>query len=240
MEKRTTNRFQSPLMLFYDVRLLKTVLRALRVDSVKNVLEVGCGCGTDAIHVLDCSLHVVGVDVSINSRALKEGMTLLSDSKKARLSFLLSDAEYLPFQDNQFDIVLCKDLLHHVPTPETTLREMKRVARVGGNIVAIEANGFNPQMTVIGILHFSVDKGVFKNTDSRLAALFSKEAISDVSVGKTEYLPRAFLFDYRSPFSRLNSDLVIMCLSRMEDGLDKLSVARKFANYIIVHGIKKN
>ncbi len=38
----------------------------------------------------------------------------------------------LPFPDAQFDIVVCEQVLEHLPNPEFTLREIARVMRPGG------------------------------------------------------------------------------------------------------------
>jgi ubiquinone/menaquinone biosynthesis C-methylase UbiE len=238
VKQRTTSKLQNQFMSFYDSRLISIVLKIIGKNSVDNVLDVGCGCGTDAFHVSKCAQHVLGLDISLT--ALKEGNSLSSGCNKAKTSFMLSDTEYLPLKSNQFDLVLCKDLLHHVPAPVLTLKEMKRVAKVGGHVVAIEANGYNPQMATIGLIHYAVDKGVFKSTGERLKHLFQKAQFSEVGVNRTEFLPRAFLFEYRSPLSRFNSDFATSSLSKIEDAIAKSSIAMKFANYLIINGIKKN
>jgi len=238
IKQRTTSKLQNQFMSFYDSRLISIVLKIIGKTSVDSVLDVGCGCGTDAFHISKYAQNVLGIDISLT--ALKEGNSLSSGGNKAKTSFMLSDTEYIPIKSNQFDLVLCKDLLHHVPSPILTLKEMKRVTKVGGHVVAIEANGYNPQMVTIGLIHYSVDKGVFKSTAERLSNLFLKAQISEVAVNRTEYLPRAFLFEYRSPLSRFNSDFATMCLSKIEDALDQSSIIEKFANYLVIHGIKKN
>lgn len=41
----------------------------------------------------------------------------------------------LPFSNAAFDVVLCTELLEHVPDPEATLREIRRVLRDGGTLL---------------------------------------------------------------------------------------------------------
>ena len=44
-------------------------------------------------------------------------------------------AESLPFETEQFDLVVSCNMFHYVSQPMTALREMKRVLRVGGQLV---------------------------------------------------------------------------------------------------------
>ena len=43
-----------------------------------------------------------------------------------------ADAAYIPFVDNSFDVVICSELLEHVPNPPDVLNEVYRVLRPGG------------------------------------------------------------------------------------------------------------
>jgi SAM-dependent methyltransferase len=163
-----------------------------------------------------------------------------ADSEK--VSFIVGDAEHLPLRNDIFDIVFCKDLLHHVSNSVYAALEMRRVAKKNGNVVALEANGFNPQMILIGLIYFSVDKGVFKNTKARLIAIFTGAGLASVSAVETEFLPRHVLFEYRSPLSRLsvsNLKFILRIMYKMENNLQNSSIIKRFANYIIVQGVKE-
>lgn len=239
--RRALHKLQNVLVLFYDMRLIKTMLKILKAKPVDSILEVGCGQGTDAILISRYTHHVVAIDVSLN--ALKVATTLsLMKIGSEKISFIAADAEYLPLRRGLFDVVFCKDVLHHVSNPVSTVLEMKRVAKKDGKVVAIEANAYNPEMIFIGLIYFSVDKGVFKNTKTRLVATFKRAGLSCVSVEETEFLPRHLLFEYRSPlcrFSVSSSMLVLRTIRKMENNIQNLSIMRRFANYIIIHGVKK-
>lgn len=45
--------------------------------------------------------------------------------------FVNADGEQLPFKENEFDYVICNQVLEHVDYPETFVREQNRIARRG-------------------------------------------------------------------------------------------------------------
>lgn len=48
---------------------------------------------------------------------------------------VVADAADLPFRDNSFDVVLCSEVLEHVPKPRKVLSESYRVLRPGGSLL---------------------------------------------------------------------------------------------------------
>ena len=45
---------------------------------------------------------------------------------------MFGDAARLPFADGSFDVVVCLEVIEHLPQPEQVLREVNRVLRAGG------------------------------------------------------------------------------------------------------------
>lgn len=46
----------------------------------------------------------------------------------------VSDIEAIPVADASFDVVLCTEVLEHVPRPEAALREIARIVKPGGRV----------------------------------------------------------------------------------------------------------
>jgi ubiquinone/menaquinone biosynthesis C-methylase UbiE len=238
---RALNKLHNSLVLFYDTRLIRIVLEALGVRSVSNMLEVGCGQGTDAILFSRYANHTLAIDISPEALKIANILSRLKTCHE-RLSFIVGDADYLPLREDVFDIVFCKDLLHHVCDPMITLSEMKRVARISGKVLSIEANAYNPQMRVIGLIYFSVDKGVFKSTKERLITFFKRAGLSEIKTNEVEFLPRHILFEYRSPLCTeyfTESRYILTVITKIEDFMQTFSIMKKFANYHIIYGVKK-
>ena len=59
-------------------------------------------------------------------------------SNPPRIAFQQCDASLLPFPDASFDLVFTRYMLLHVPDPTAVIREMLRVTRPGGFVIAYE------------------------------------------------------------------------------------------------------
>lgn len=87
------------------------------------LLEVGCGTGHFTRWFARQGLQVVGLDAS---PAMLEQARLRNGTR-----YLLGDAQALPFEEQQFDLVALITTLEFVPDPVQVLREAMRVARRG-------------------------------------------------------------------------------------------------------------
>jgi ubiquinone/menaquinone biosynthesis C-methylase UbiE len=224
-------------MLFYDRRLIQMALQNSNADAI---LDVGTGQGTDALLLSENARRVVGIDISCNALHLARDLCRTTTGRD-KISFVVADAEHLPFRENMFDVVYCKDVLHHVSDSSLTVSEMKYTTKLGGRVVAIEANALNPQMLIIGLMYFSVDKGVFSNTKTRLCNLFTKKGLSNIGVMETELLPRHVMFEYRSPLNSLfksREQILLRMINEAEAFLQKMSFLRRFSNYLVIEGFK--
>lgn len=97
----------------------------------KQVLEVGCGLGSDLCEFARAGACVTGIDLSTKSAALArkrlQVYNLLGDAFEA-------DAERLPFREETFDLVYSFGVLHHTPRISQAIREIHRVLKLNGEI----------------------------------------------------------------------------------------------------------
>ncbi len=104
----------------------------------KDVLEIGCGIGTDGEEFAKNGARYVGIDLSPNSVELsKERFELFNVNGTFRA---VNAEEGLPFPDNSFDHIYSFGVIHHTPNPEKIAREMYRVLRPGGTFTVMLYN----------------------------------------------------------------------------------------------------
>jgi ubiquinone/menaquinone biosynthesis C-methylase UbiE len=95
----------------------------------QDLLEIGCGLGTDLACFARAGARVTGIDLVPRHLALtRQRFQLLG--LDARLE--LADAERLPYPDASFDAIYSFGVLHHTPEIGSAIAEMWRVLRPGG------------------------------------------------------------------------------------------------------------
>ena len=100
----------------------------------KNVLEVGCGIGTDAVNFARHGANYTGVDLSANSIELaKQRFDVYGLTGK----FVACDAEKLDevfTQGEKFDLIYSFGVIHHAPTPQNIVNCLPSLLSKGGEI----------------------------------------------------------------------------------------------------------
>lgn len=113
------------------------------VGTGGRVLDVGCRFGALTRSYLDGN-EVVGVDV--DRAALDEAAAL-------GIEPIWADAtELLPFEDESFDVVVLGELLEHLPLPQLTVAEGRRVLRPGGRLVGSVPNAYRLKRRLMFLL----------------------------------------------------------------------------------------
>lgn len=99
------------------------------LPTARSVLEVGCGTGVIAGEIARQGPAVVGLDIDA-------AMLAVARREAPAGRYVQGDALALPFPDDTFDVALCHYLLLWLADPIQGLREMARVVRPGGVVLA--------------------------------------------------------------------------------------------------------
>ncbi len=113
------------------------LLESLSLPSPSRCLDVGCGMGETTRQLagkLDKGVELTGVDQDPNLIDVARSVHGPADGK---ITFKQGDAAHLSFEDQTFDFVFTRYLLHHLDDPRAVIAEMLRVCKSGG-IVAIQ------------------------------------------------------------------------------------------------------
>lgn len=95
----------------------------------KQLLEVGCGIGTDLVRFAKGGADVTGVDISETALALAEQNARHSG---VTMKLELANGESLPFADESFDVVYGHGVLQYTAAADKMIAECRRVLRREG------------------------------------------------------------------------------------------------------------
>jgi SAM-dependent methyltransferase len=94
-----------------------------------SVLDLGCGAGNslDLFRKYDPNIAWVGLDI--------ENSPEVQTRKLRDANFATYDGTHIPFADNTFDLIYCKQVLEHVRYPQRFMSEAARVLRPKGCLI---------------------------------------------------------------------------------------------------------
>lgn len=117
-------------------------VRMLDLGRDDRVLDVGCGTGYATEALLREVRVVHGLDQSVHQleRAYEKF------GKAGRVRFYVGDAEQLPFRSGSFDVVWSSGSIEYWPDPVSTLVELRRVTRPGGQVLVVGPNEPNTRV----------------------------------------------------------------------------------------------
>src|SRR5262245_4358445 len=99
------------------------------------ILIDGCGVGQYGAHLLNDSPHVYEFDIEIE-RAV-EAVVRVPNTHVAA-------AEFVPYPDDTFGLILSHEVLEHVQDDRAALAEMARVLKPGGRAIIFCPNRWYP------------------------------------------------------------------------------------------------
>jgi ubiquinone/menaquinone biosynthesis C-methylase UbiE len=147
-EKRGTREFYQSLD-DHRYKVHPQLISALKLEKAcgMRVLEIGCGCGSEAERFARNGAHYTAVDLTNIAVSLTQRRFQLANLQGR---FVQCDAENLPFADGSFDVVYSHGVLHHTPDTPRTIREVYRVLADCGSamVMLYYRNSFNYQVNL--------------------------------------------------------------------------------------------
>ena len=107
------------------------VVKHAGIKAGQKVLDVACGTGVVAITAARLGAQVKGLDLS---PVLLERARWNAELAGVQVEFTEGDAESLPYQDGEFDVVVSQFGHMFAPRPAVAVSEMLRVLKPGGTI----------------------------------------------------------------------------------------------------------
>jgi|ERR1700722_2016282 len=178
-----------------------------------DILEVGCGTGLLWEHVPSSLTHDHDITLIDLSQTMMETAAAQATSRGHTVRALTGDVHDLPFEDDSFDLVIANHMLYHSPAPAIAIKEIARVLRPGGTLVAA-TNG--PKH--LAELH-DIELAVFGPSDERYDNVKVFGSISGLPLLQEQFAS----VEWRSHDDRLlctDPDDVLAYLTSMKPGSD--------------------
>jgi SAM-dependent methyltransferase len=200
----------------------------------QRLLEVGCGTGAVLASLAnpDCHLHGLDLDGDFLRQAQQNILPTSQEHDYAQRnlntqnlhppipippSLVQGDAHQLPFPHANFDLVFCHFLLLWVINPTEVIREMYRLTRPGGWVLALAEPDYGgrvdyPEALIrLGELQEAAlrRQGAETRLGRRLGALFHAAGLAEVETGVLggQWLVPPPLEDLEQEWAVLQSDL---------------------------------
>jgi ubiquinone/menaquinone biosynthesis C-methylase UbiE len=116
--------------------LLRRMVDLAEPHAADRALDVACGPGLLVCALARVVKHATGIDLT--PAMLEQARLLQQERALHNVSWTLGDVAKLPYRDREFSIVVSRFSFHHFPEPRGALKEMLRVCKPGGRIVAAD------------------------------------------------------------------------------------------------------
>lgn len=159
-----------------------------RLPRIANTrcLDLGCGQGNTTRFLAEMLQPAECIGLEYDAALVQHAAE--QPGNPPCVQFEQGDATQLPYADGSFDIVFCRFLLIHMTDPVRVIREMLRVAKPGGFVIAVEPDcsidisyPANPATALAN----KIWRGVFQHPliGRRLVPLFKEAGASNIQAG---------------------------------------------------------
>jgi SAM-dependent methyltransferase len=196
--------FGDPWNDYWHLTRLREIMKIVRKTSFDSFLDVGCAEG----------LCLKLLSKNSRTRSSGSGLDLAKNYLlKARVAspkslLVQGDASQLPFKNDIFDLVLCSEVLEHVPNPKNVFKELVRVSRRYIVVTLAGENLFYFVMRKFGLVRTPNPYGepghghINEDRISQTVIPWSLEiGCKCIDTMTTSYFPAHFLRSHRMPSS---------------------------------------
>jgi ubiquinone/menaquinone biosynthesis C-methylase UbiE len=109
----------------------------------KDVLEIGCGIGTDSVNFVRSGAHLTIVELSSESLGITKRRCELDGLKADFINGNAEELEHLLPPDKKFDLIYSFGVIHHTPHPERVIKAISNRLKPQGELRIMLYAGFS-------------------------------------------------------------------------------------------------
>lgn len=117
---------------------LQFVTDRCRIEG-RSILDIGCGGGIFSQSLAQRGAQVIGIDVVPELLAVAENQALKENVLNLRYEQSTAEA-YARLHPQSFDIIVCMELLEHVPHPLSVIQAIGKLLKPGGHLFCSTLN----------------------------------------------------------------------------------------------------
>lgn len=185
--------YDKSIYSMYPRKCYKYVIEEIQKKKFNKILDVGCGTGEILNTIATDKNRYYGIDLSEKMVNIAKGK---NNSKN--ITYLVGDAEFLPFEDLTFDIIICVESFHHYPNPNAVIKEFYRVLNNGGTLIICDMYRKAPLRQFYNFLMKIVNTGDVK--------IYTKNEISKI-LENEKFIIENYYFSNKQTY---------MCISKKE------------------------
>ena len=133
IEEPMDDYYNHPLAGIFSRLRVKRIIREIGKFSSKNILEVGCEAGYVSIKLAENGGNIIALDI------IEEAIDLLNSKINkyniANIKTLVCSAHNLDIPDSSIDVIVCTEVIEHMPRLDIAIEEFYRVLNNKGKVI---------------------------------------------------------------------------------------------------------
>ena len=117
--------------------ILEVLEKLYKKKKVENVLDLGCGDGSNLKWLSEFSQNLYGTDY--NLLRLKRAKNML-DKLQINAKIFLTDIFSMPFSENSFDLIFFNHVIEHLKDDRLALEKIFHITNKGGHVILVTPN----------------------------------------------------------------------------------------------------